>query len=129
MTDAPIPAPDDITATPPAIDLAPARDAAREVRALYEVLENRINGQVWTTHELLLGFLNDTATIGRLVLANDGTWDIDGDPKAELEHKLAESMWWIFVLADRLDIDMTDAYTQTMAKIQAGLAGAVTPEG
>ena len=111
------------------VSLEAASDVAMQVRALYETLEQRINGQVWTTHELLLGFLNDTATIGRLVLANDGTWAIDGDPKAELEHKLAESMWWIFVLANRLDINMTDAYNSTMAKIHGGLTTAVDGQG
>jgi NTP pyrophosphatase (non-canonical NTP hydrolase) len=42
------------------------------------------------------------------------------------EHKLSESLWWIFVLADRLDIDMTEAFNKAMDKIGAGLGSAVT---
>ncbi|MFF1251873.1 hypothetical protein ACFVYC_05190 [Pseudarthrobacter sp. NPDC058329] len=105
--------------------LADARDRALEVRALYEILEQRLNGKVWSDHELMLGFSNDVGYIGRLLLAREGTWDIDGNPTSELEHKLSESLWWIFVLADRLGIDMTDSYNKTMDKIQAGLANAV----
>jgi hypothetical protein len=105
--------------------LADARDRALEVRALYEILEQRLNGKVWSDHELMLGFSNDVGYIGRLLLAHEGTWDIDGDPTAELEHKLSESLWWIFVLADRLDIDMTDAFNKTMDKIRAGHHSAV----
>lgn len=105
--------------------LADARDRALEVRALYEILEQRLNGKVWSDHELMLGFANDVGHIGRLLLARDGTWDIEGDPAAELEHKLAESLWWIFVLADRVGVDMTDAFNTTLDKIQAGLEGAV----
>ncbi|WP_213813745.1 hypothetical protein [Glaciihabitans sp. dw_435] len=105
--------------------LEDARDRALEVRALYEVLENRINGKVWTDHEIMIGFTNDVGYIGRLLLANEGTWGIEGDPRAELEHKLAESMWWIFVIADRLGIDMTDAFNDTMDTIKNGLAHAV----
>lgn len=109
------------------IPLDDARDRALEVRALYEVLEQRFNGKVWSLHELMLGFSNDVGTIGRLILANDGTWDIDGDVHGQLQHKLAESLWWIFVVADRLDVDMTEAYSVTMDRIHAGLTAAVGP--
>lgn len=108
------------------IDLTLANDRAREIRALYEVLEQRQNGRVWSLHELMIGFGNDVGTVGRLLLAHDGTWGIDGDPQAELEYKLAESMWWIFVLADRLGIDMTSAYRDTMDRIANGLDQAVS---
>ncbi|SNS47576.1 hypothetical protein [Rhodococcoides kyotonense] len=111
------------------ISLDSARDRALEVRALYEVLEQRFNGKTWTLHELMIGFSNDVGTIGRLLLAHDGTWEIDGDVDEQLKHKLAESLWWIFVLADRLDIDMSDAYSATMDRIHAGLAATVGNEG
>lgn len=106
-----------------------ASERALEVRAPYEVLEQRINGKVWSLHELMIGFSNDVGYIGRLLLANDGTWDIAGDPKAELEHKLAESLWWIFVLADRLDIDITAAFNQTMDRIREDLQAGVDSQG
>lgn len=102
-------------------NLGHAREQAMAVRALYEVLEDRLNGRPWTLHELMLGFSNDVGYIGRLLLANDGTWAIEGDTNAELRHKLAESMWWAFVLADRLDIDLDEAFTTTMLTIKNGL--------
>ncbi|MBY4275378.1 hypothetical protein HQO27_20190 [Rhodococcus fascians] len=107
------------------ISLERPRDRALEVRALYEVLEQRFNGKVWSLHELMIGFTNDVGTIGRLILANDGTWEIDGNVDKQLQHKLAESMWWIFVLADRLEIDMSQAFTTTMNRIHAGLEATV----
>jgi len=69
----------------------------------------------------MLGFTNDVGTVSRLILAKDGTWDIDGDVDAQLQHKLAESLWWILVLADRLDVDISSAYESTMHDIRAGL--------
>ena len=105
--------------------VAAATQRALEIRALYEILEQRLNGKVWSLHELMLGFTNDVGTVGRLILAHDGTWDIDGDVTGQLEHKLAESMWWVMVLADRLDIDMAEAFTSTMDRIEGGLTGAV----
>jgi NTP pyrophosphatase (non-canonical NTP hydrolase) len=110
---------------PEPTDLDSAVHRARRVRALYEILEERQNGQVWSLHELVLGFVNDVGTVGRLVLARDGTWDIDGDVRAQLQQKLVESMWWVMVLADRLDIDMADAFVSTMDRIEADLQDAV----
>lgn len=109
----------------PTSDLGTARDQALAVRALYEVLEERFNGKTWSLHELMIGFSNDVGYIGRLLLANDGTWGIDGDPDAELKHKLAESMWWLFVLADKLGIDLDEAFTTTMQSIRVGLESTI----
>ena len=105
--------------------LSVAREQALAVRSLYEVLEERLNGKTWTLHELMIGFSNDVGYIGRLLLAQDGTWGIDGDPRAAMTHKLAESIWWTFVLADKLDIDLDEAYANTMASIRAGLESTI----
>ncbi|HEX6344406.1 hypothetical protein [Umezawaea sp.] len=102
-------------------ELAAAKDRALRVRALYERLEEHLNGKTWTLHELVLGFGNDVGCIGRLLLAHEGTRAVPGDPTAELEHKLAESVWWSFVLADRLGIDLDRAYGETMSRIERDL--------
>lgn len=101
--------------------LAEADDKALTVRAQYEQIEQRVLGRTWTLPELALGFTNDAAYVGRLVLAAERTWGIDGDVDAELRHKLAECLWWVFVLADRLDVDMPEAYAATMDRIGADL--------
>jgi len=108
--------------TPEQVSLESARRRALEVRALYEAIERRLNGQVWTLHELMLGFSNDVGTVGRLILAHDGTWEISGDVDAQLAHKLSESLWWVIVIAERLGIDISDAFADTMDRIEHGLA-------
>ena len=108
-----------------ASSLSAAREQALAVRSLYEVLEERFNGKTWSLHELMIGFSNDVGNIGRLLLAHDGIWDIDGDPRAELKHKLAESMWWTFVLADKLDIEIDEAYAETMDRTRVGLESTI----
>jgi NTP pyrophosphatase (non-canonical NTP hydrolase) len=104
------------------VSLESVRQRAMEVRALYEAIERRMNGQVWTLQELMLGFSNDVGTVGRLVLAHDGTWEIDGDVDAQLAHKLSESLWWVIVIAERLGIDISAAFGDTMDRIEQGLA-------
>lgn len=111
--------------TAPEASLTAASEQALAVRALYETLEERFNGKTWSLHELMIGFSNDVGHIGRLLLANDGTWPIDGDPTAELKHKLAESLWWTFVLADKLDIDIDQAFSDTMTTIRSGLMNTI----
>lgn len=104
------------------VSLETARARAAEIRALYETLEMQINGKVWTLHELMLGLSNDVGTVGRLILAHDGTWDIDGDVDSQLRYKLSESLWWVIVIAERLGIDISDAYTQTMDEIETTIS-------
>ncbi|MEX5260340.1 hypothetical protein [Kocuria sp. CPCC 205263] len=106
--------------------LAAARNQALEVRRLYEILEQRFNGTTWSPHELMIGFSNDVGYIGRLLLAHDGTWAIDGDTDAELKHKLAEALWWVFVLAEKLDVDIDKAFAETMSTIRTGLNETIT---
>ena len=62
------------------------------------------------------------ATIDHAILKPELT---RADVDAELRHKLAECLWWVFVLADRLDVDLPAAYESTMDDIGAGLTRAV----
>ncbi|WP_218220326.1 hypothetical protein [Nesterenkonia sp. Act20] len=107
-------------------NLAPARDQALEVRGLYEILEQRFNDATWSLNELMIGYSNDVGQIGRLLLARDGTWPIDGDTDAELKHKLSQALWWVFVLAERLEIDIDQAFAETMSSIRANLNNTIT---
>ena len=111
--------------TLPDSSLSSASAQALDVRALYEILEERFTGKTWSMPELMLGYSNDVGYIGRLLLAQDGTWPIDGDATAELKHKLAESLWWTFVLADKLDINIDEAFSETMGKIRTGLEATI----
>ncbi|MBB4686331.1 nucleoside triphosphate pyrophosphohydrolase family protein [Amycolatopsis jiangsuensis] len=106
--------------------LTDAETRALQVRRLYEQLEDRLLGRTWTLPELALGFTNDAAYVGRLVLAAENTWGIDGDVDAELRHKLAECLWWVFVLGERLGVDVPAAFESTMDKIGSGLERALS---
>lgn len=103
----------------PETGLTAASTEALGVRALYEVLEQQFNGKFWSLNEMAIGYTNDVGYIGRLLIAHDGTWPIDGDATTELKDKLAESLWWTFVLANKLDIDIDQAFSETMTTIRA----------
>jgi NTP pyrophosphatase (non-canonical NTP hydrolase) len=59
-------------------------------------------------------------------MATGGQWAPEGDVPALLRGKLAECLWWVLVLADRLDVDITDAYASKLGDIEAHLESAVS---
>ena len=93
--------------------------------AQYLVVRNRFNSRTRSLEEIMIGFSTDVETVGRLLLAQTGTWAIDGDVNAELNHKLAESLWWVLVLADKFDLNITDAFGSTMDSIETALQGTI----
>ncbi len=104
------------------IDLTAATERAVHVRNLYHQLEQQSLGRKWTIEEDMLGLFTDVGLVGRQVMAAEGTWGKGGDTQAELKHKLAESLWWILVLSDRLGVDISEAYTSFIDKLDTDLA-------
>jgi NTP pyrophosphatase (non-canonical NTP hydrolase) len=107
------------------MDLSEATETARRVRALYHQLEGRHEGRRWSAKDDMLGLVNDVGTLSRLVMASGGQWAPEGDVPELLRGKLAECLWWVLVLADRLDVDITDAYQAKLGAIEAHLQEAV----
>ncbi|HEY6888506.1 MAG TPA: MazG-like protein [Solirubrobacter sp.] len=111
------------------MDLAEASELARRVRGLYHRLEERHEGGPWSAKDDMLGLVNDVGTLSRLVMATGGQWAPEGDVPAQLRGKLAECLWWVLVLADRLDVDINEAYTSTLGGIESHLEAAVNRRG
>lgn len=90
------------------LDLATVARRAREIRGRYHALEVKHHGTEWTVEEDALAFLSDAGLVGRLTMDRRGRWPKTGSA-GELEHKLGECVWWLAVLAGRLDIDIEQA--------------------
>ena len=56
-----------------------------------------------------LAFLNDAGSVGRLTMSQQERWVSNKEVTPELEHKLAECVWWLAVLAKRMSIDLANA--------------------
>ena len=89
-----------------------------KIRELYHELELQHHGSEWTVEEDALAFLTDAGLVGRLTMSQQGRWPAGGDAKAELAHKLGESIWWLVVLADRMDIDIQDVLGKFLTKTE-----------
>jgi NTP pyrophosphatase (non-canonical NTP hydrolase) len=107
------------------MDLHTATERATRVRGLYHQLEERHEGSPWTAKDDMLGLVNDIGTVSRLVMAAEGRWIPAGDLAEQTAGKLAECLWWILVLADRLGVDIDEAYATTMDRIESHLGSSL----
>ena len=99
--------------------------AAMQLNELYERLEVKRWGRVWTTQELALGFVGDVGDLAKLVQAHAGVRTID-DCHAKLGHELADCLWSILVLAKKCGIDLQAEFVRNTREISAYVSDELT---
>lgn len=95
---------------------------ALALNALYEQLEIKRYGRVWTTQELALGFMGDVGDLAKLIQANAGVRDID-DCAAKLAHELSDCLWSILVLASKCGVDLEAAFVRNTGELIEYVSG------
>ena len=100
------------------MDFIDLEKSALRLNDLYEQLETKMYGRVWTTEELMLGFVGDVGDLAKLVQANAGVRKID-DCKAKLGHELSDCLWSIIVLANKCGIDLEAEYARNTRELIA----------
>lgn len=88
-----------------------------EIRKKYHELEVQHHGSEWSVEEDTLAFLTDAGLVGRNIMSQQQRWP-KANSQSELEHKLAESIWWLIVLAKRTDIDIKEAMENFLSKTE-----------
>jgi NTP pyrophosphatase (non-canonical NTP hydrolase) len=99
--------------------------SALELNDLYEQLEIKKWGRIWTTQELALGFVGDVGDLAKLIQANAGVRDID-DCKAKLGHELSDCLWSILVLANKCGIDLEAEFVRNTRELSEHVSGELT---
>ena len=99
------------------LDLAEIKQRALQIRKQYHQLEKEHHGSEWTVEEDALAFLTDAGLVGRHTMSQQGRWP-KGDTNPELQHKLGECIWWLTVLADRMDIDINESVAAFLTKTE-----------
>lgn len=87
------------------------------LRKKYHELELSHHGSEWTVEEDALAFLTDAALVGRHTMSQQQRWPKAGTD-TELQHKLGENIWWLIVLADRMNIDIKEAVSSFLSKTE-----------
>jgi NTP pyrophosphatase (non-canonical NTP hydrolase) len=90
--------------------------SALQLNDLYERLEIKMYGRVWTTEELALGFVGDIGDLAKLIQADAGVRKID-DCKAKLGHELSDCLWSIIVLANKCGIDLEAEFSKNTREL------------
>jgi NTP pyrophosphatase (non-canonical NTP hydrolase) len=64
-----------------------------------------------------LAFLTDAGLVGRHVMSQQGRWPKE-NTKEELQHKLGESIWWLTILAERMNLNIEEATENFLSKTE-----------
>jgi len=103
------------------LNLKEIAQRSKSIRRQYHNLEKQYHGSEWTVEEDALAFLTDAALVGRLTMSQQGRWPKADENNTELTHKLGECIWWITVLAQRMDIDIEEAVEKFLNKTEGML--------
>lgn len=90
---------------------------AKEIRKKYSQLEKEKYGREWSPEELVQGFVGDVGDLSKLIQAKNGVRDIENVDE-KLKHELADCMWSVIVIADAYDIDIEQAFSNTMDELE-----------
>lgn len=93
-----------------------------QIRELYHQLEKQYHEKEWTVEEDALAFLTDSGLVGRLTMSQQGRWPKSGETVSELEHKLGECIWWLIILAERMNIDISESLEKFLSKTEKQLS-------
>jgi len=96
--------------------LSDLEKSALQLNQLYEQLEIKRYGRIWSTEELALGFVGDVGDLAKLIQANAGIRDID-DYKAKIGHELSDCLWSIIVLANKCGIDLEGEFVRNTREL------------
>ena len=88
------------------MDLKEVNLLSKEIRNKYFELEKEIHGSVWSVEEDALAFLTDAGLVGRLTMDNQGRWP--SADKELLQSKIGECVWWLAILAERMDLSFEE---------------------
>ncbi|MFE9883764.1 MazG nucleotide pyrophosphohydrolase domain-containing protein [Streptomyces scopuliridis] len=105
------------------MDLDELQRRALRIHDLYDELNLRERGRVWTREEFMLGFVGDVGDLAKLVMAEEGAREVPGGGRAALEHELADCLWSVLILAHRYDVDLDAAFLRTMDELDRSISG------
>ncbi|MBF4485869.1 MULTISPECIES: MazG-like protein [unclassified Flavobacterium] len=99
------------------INFEQLKERSLKIRQRYHELELNHHGSEWTVEEDALAFLTDAGLVGRHVMSQQGRWPKENTEK-ELKHKIGESIWWLAILAERMNINIEEATEEFLSKTE-----------
>lgn len=94
---------------------------ALHIKNLYAEYEKEKFYKEWTVEETYQGLVSDVGDLGRLVLAKEGFREVNAVDE-HMSHELAEILWATLLLAEHYNVDLTQAFTDEMKRLEDRLA-------
>lgn len=92
------------------MDIKDMCEKSEKIRELYHKLEMSLHGSKWSVEEDALAFLTDAGLVGRLTMAQQLRWPSEN--KDLLPFKIGECVWWLAVLAKKMDFNLEECIEQ-----------------
>lgn len=92
------------------MDIIEVKQKSMAIRKRYHELEDKLHGAQWSVEEDALAFLTDAGLVGRLTMDRQGRWP--SDDADLLPSKIGECVWWLAVLAERMDLNFEQCIEQ-----------------
>lgn len=99
------------------MDIKEIKERSKKIRTIYHKLEIQNHGSEWTVEEDALAFLTDAALVGRHTMSQQERWPTNNSEN-QLNHKLGECIWWLTILAYRMNIDIEKATEEFLTKTE-----------
>jgi NTP pyrophosphatase (non-canonical NTP hydrolase) len=99
---------------------------AVEVRNKYDQLNAQERGVVWDATDLMSGFVGDVGDLSKIIMAKYGLRDMENIDE-KLKHELADCLWSIIVLAEKLQVDLVPVFDRAMDELEARIEQDLEP--
>ena len=79
-------------------------------------------GREWSTADLVSGLVTDVGDLAAAIQRVEGLRPPrDTAPLDDLRHELGDCLWVLLVLADRFEVDLSDAFESAMDSVDVWL--------
>lgn len=93
---------------------------AKHIEELYRKHGQSKGMKEWEAAEYLQGLMGDVGDLAKLIMAKNNLRDGE-DIDEKIKHELADCLWSIVIIADKLGIDLEESFTRTMTQIEKKL--------
>jgi NTP pyrophosphatase (non-canonical NTP hydrolase) len=101
------------------------QSAAMKIREAYNRLNEKQGRKAWSGPAYAMGLVGDVGDLMKLVMAKDNLRSVKdgGDVDKKLRHELGDCLWSLFVLAEHYNINLEEAFLDTMSELEERIAG------
>lgn len=102
-------------------DLIQLQKRAEEIRAKYHEYNLKSGQSPWNSVDYVAGLAGDVGDLVKIVMALENKRGGD-DLDQKLKHELGDILWVLFVLAERYNVNLEEAFLGTMNELDERLA-------